>query len=187
MPEPGAEPAALLEGAACAVHGTPATFVCYRCGNFGCEGCVGVAFEGQRLCASCVARGGEQAMPWERLRDLGLFTAFWKTSSRVTFSPTECFRASPEGGSLFSHLAYGVLAWTLAPAIGLFVYCAVLGVVFGFAPLGEAGPQGVGGTAGMLGLLCASVGFGLIMLPVYAIVATILDAGVTHLVLYLTG
>ncbi len=186
-------PPDLPEGACCAWHPQArATFVCGRCGNYGCPHCVyGEQEEGRTVCTTC---GPREAIPWERRRELGWWKAFWQTTKQASRTPTAFFRAQQlEAGSV-APIGYGALAYTVGQlfwGIQITVLLSVgMAIALAVAPSGNSG----GPSGAALGLIGLAVGllYGVFIMamtlfqaPVAALFGIMLSGGLTHLSLYL--
>ncbi|HHH28907.1 MAG TPA: hypothetical protein ENK57_11260, partial [Polyangiaceae bacterium] len=103
----------LPQGAACAAHEEPASFVCDRCGDFGCVSCLFFAGGKRSICITCAEKGLGQPIPWERRSEIGNVQAFWQTTKLCMFSPTRFFCTPTTQEDSLSAIAYGVVAVTV--------------------------------------------------------------------------
>lgn len=175
----------------CAVHPEiDATFVCSRCGSFGCEGCAFSRIEKREVCNACAAKGLGKPVPWEQRKELGFFRAFWQTVKLASRSPTAFFRTPATDASLFMPVLHGTLSYS----VGLVLTYVVLGLgamVSGGAVAALGDDQMYGPLAGFLGAYgCGLVG----MAPIGAILSipgtvfsTVVAAGLSHATLAIFG
>lgn len=184
-------PPEVPDGACCAWHPqAKATFLCDRCGNYGCETCVYGVSDGRTVCTTC---GPREAIPWERRRELGWWKAFWQTTKQASRTPTAFFRAKQLEAGAIAPVGYGAIAYTVGQllwGIQLTVLLSVgLAIALAVAPSGGGGPSGA--AMGLIGLVVGLV-YGVMILaitifqaPVYALFGITLSGGLTHLTLYL--
>jgi hypothetical protein len=98
-----------LRGAVCAVHAdADATFVCTRCGTFGCAACVFGAVPEREVCAACAAQGLGEPIPWERRQEIGTWRSYWSTVRLVIRRPTAFFRTPTTASGVFGAVTHGV-------------------------------------------------------------------------------
>jgi len=191
-PEPviadGAAGPSSRAGARCAVHtDRPAVEACARCGTFACRECLILGADGQGLCSACHVRlGGETApLPWERRSELGFFKAYWETTKKIMFNPNTAFdRVEPETGKWWDPLSYAILS----------NYCGTLGIVVMYAFIGGIGALGVlaDGSSTASGPVVAGIALGavagyLVLIPLAAVLGSLIMAGIDHVALMLIG
>jgi hypothetical protein len=115
-----------LTGAKCGVHpDASATFVCTRCGTFGCAVCTFSAVPNREVCASCAAKGLGEPIPWERRKELGTWRAYWSTLGKVLRAPSAFYRTPTTQPSVLGAVGHGVASTT----IGLLLSYVTAGVL----------------------------------------------------------
>ena len=182
---PGGEsPEDLLVGATCALHEPEAaSFVCARCGTFGCAACLFSSVREVSTCQTCADLGLGEPVPWERRKAIGNWRSFWATVRLASREPTRFFRTPTTHDSVIAAVVHGVLAstWGL-----LFTYVA-MGVLLmlggGATALVLEGPaaQPLGALVGGYG--CALAGMSPIALlfgPANALMAIVIAAAAAH-------
>ena len=102
-----------------------ATFVCTRCGTFGCGECMFSPVPKREVCDACAAQGLGEPIPWERRKELGTWKAFWKTVRLASRSPTAFFRTPTTHENVFAAMVHGTVTFT----IGLMLSNLVAGVL----------------------------------------------------------
>jgi len=96
-------------GARCALHNDqPAEFTCSRCGNFACGSCKNPGEGGTLFCQACSEHAFGD-IPFERIAELGLFTALYRTILGVLFKPWAFFAQRSRNPSMLLPLAFGSL------------------------------------------------------------------------------
>jgi hypothetical protein len=179
-----AEEPAVPAGATCAVHPDAyATFVCSRCGTFGCGECVFSSVEKREVCKACAAKGLGQPIAWEQRKELGTWRAFWETAWVAMTKPTAFFRTPSTDSSLLLPVVHG----TLSAIVGLLLTYVILGLTM---MLGGGGIAVLdrGEEMGPLGAVLGAYGCGLVGLgPVFALLSIpgtifsiVLAAGASH-------
>ena len=179
---------AVPSGATCGLHDVDATFVCTRCGNFGCGECLFTSVKERGVCQSCAANGLGEPLPWERRKEVGNVRAFWRTAVLAMRSPTKFFRTPTTHDNVFAAVAHGVFSVT----IGLFLSYAVAGILMliaggTFALLDEPGMGPAGTIFGTYG--CAMLGLSPLLAltagPMNALLGQVFSAACAHGVLAL--
>lgn len=173
----------LPPGATCAVHEITATFVCTRCGTFGCAACVFSPVRRSEVCRACAAGGLEEAIPWERWRELGAFKALLATARLVLRSPTAFFRTPTTTDSVFSAVVYGGLTFTLGLLLSYLVAGLLVMLGGGAAALlmHDQGGETIGGLLGMYGCFIAGMSpLALLAGPANAVIGLVVSAGASH-------
>jgi hypothetical protein len=168
-----------------------ATFLCRRCGSFGCEACLFSPVEGREVCDACAAQGLGEAIPWERRKTLGTWKAFWATVRLASRSPRAFFRTPTTQASVLPALIHGVASFT----VGLFSSYVLAGllVMLGGGVAAVAVPEDQGGPVlgGLLGMYgCVITGMSPIALlfgPANALMGLVVAAAASHGVLSLLG
>ncbi|MCB9593847.1 MAG: YIP1 family protein [Sandaracinaceae bacterium] len=177
-----------LDGATCGTHEVAATFVCTRCGDFGCAECLFSSVKDKSVCTRCAAKGLGEPIPWERRKELGTTRAFWRTCKAVMSSPARFFRTPTTQDGVMMAVLHGVIAVT----IGLFLSYAVAGIFLGiaggtFAAIGDEAAQPIGALLGTYG--CVIAGFSPILAlmagPANALFGQVVAAAAAHGVLAL--
>lgn len=172
------------EGATCPTHEAVATFICTRCGTFGCPECVFSAVKDKEVCTACAQQGLGEPVPWERRREVGTWKAFWSTTKLVMTQPTRFFRTPTTHGNAFAAVAHGVIT----VSIGLFLAYALAGLLMMlagggiamFAPGREAQPLGaILGTYGCV-FLGLSPFFAVLAGPMNALMGQVFAAACAH-------
>ncbi len=178
----------LLEGAACAAHEAHATFICTRCGDFGCAECLFSAVKGSQTCATCAAKGLGEAIPWERRTEVGNIRAFWQTAKICMTSPARFFRTPTTHENVLAAVAHGVASVT----IGLFLSYAAAGVMMliGGGAIGAFGDASLGPMGAIFGTYgCVMIGLSPVMAllagPMNALFGQVFAAACAHGVLAL--
>lgn len=185
-PRPGPEE---KPEAHCAAHADRVAIdICSRCGSFACRECLVLGADGQGVCSACLARqGGDTApVPWERRGELGLWRAYWETTKAIMFNPNTAFdRVEPETGRWWDPLSYGILSNFLALSGTLVAYAFIgaIGLIAAFADKSSSklgGAEAVGIAIGVVIAFCVAI-------PLGAMMAAFVIAGVEHLALRLVG
>lgn len=97
--------------ARCALHPeVKASGACSRCGTFGCGPCLEQRGEAW-LCPSCRERSTK--LPWDEREQLGLWRAWWRTSTTLISSPAATLRTVEPDAPLGSSVLFALLS-TLA-------------------------------------------------------------------------
>lgn len=179
---------ALPAGATCGADAVPATFLCARCGDFGCAQCLFASVKDQPVCARCAAKGLGEPVPWERRKELGNVRAYWQTAKLAMTSPARFFRTPTTHEHVGAALMHGVLSVT----VGLFFSYVIAGLVLGasggaFAAIGDQATQPI--AAILAGYGCAMIGLSpmlaLMAGPANALFGQVLAAACAHGVLAL--
>jgi hypothetical protein len=175
---------ALVAGAECAVHpDAPASFLCARCGTFGCAECAFSVIPRREVCRACAAKGLGEPIPWERRAELGTMLAFWQTVRLASFSPTAFFRTPTTQPSVLGAVMHGVAT----PTIGLLLSYVLIGLLMmlggGVAALAIQDPEAsmIGGVLAAYG--CFFVGMSpvaLIFGPANALLGAAFAAAASH-------
>lgn len=181
----GAAPSS-LEGAYCGVHeGVAASFVCARCGTFGCAPCCFGGTGDHQVCRACARGALPEPIPWERRKELGWRRAYWETTKAVIKTPTQFYRTpSIEPGVLWPML-YGVVAKT----VGTLLYTGLFSLLFMIAGVAVGvttdGPEAafLGGYFGCLGI--GMLPMTLLQAPVGALMGILMATSLTHVTLVL--
>jgi len=175
-------------GASCATHDSDASFVCTRCGNFGCGECIFSAIEGREVCVGCASKGLGKPIPWERRKEVGTIKAFWETSKLCLKSPALFFRTPTTHENVFAAVAHG----TIAVTIGLFLSYVVAGLLMMAAggTIAVVGDQSLGPMGAIFGTYgCVTLGLSpfiaLMAGPMNALMGQVFAAACAHGVLVL--
>ena len=165
----------------CAIHPIErATFVCARCGNFGCAACHFSTLEGASTCTACAAQGLGEPIPWERRKQLGWWRAFLDTSRLASRQPERFFRTPATESGLGGPMTYAVAAYTF----GQLIYMIQLAIVFGLVGLGAAaaGEHEAGGLFGIYSGAFGLCGLPMVVIqaPLYAVMGALLAASLSH-------
>ncbi|MCC6873258.1 MAG: hypothetical protein IT378_03030 [Sandaracinaceae bacterium] len=171
-------------GTLCAVHANDeARFTCVRCGTFGCEACLFSSAAQDPVCRACASGGLDDLVPWERRRELGLWRAFWQTTSLACRQPTAFFRTPRGERGVIWPVVYGAAAYTVGQALYYLLMVLVLlaggGVTAALAP-GDEG-SAIGGIISAYG--CVLLGMSplvLLQAPVQAILGIMVAAAASH-------
>lgn len=84
--------------------------------------------------------GGPGGAPWERRSEIGLWTALYRTTKGVLFSPRRFFGRMNAGSGLGEPLAYGLLSGAIGAMAGLFWHFLVMsGSIRSLVPLDQIG------------------------------------------------
>lgn len=175
--------ATLPPGAACAVHEIAATFVCTRCGTFGCPACVFSPVPRREVCRACAAGGLDEPIPWERWRELGALEALLGTARLVLRSPTAFFRTPSTADNVFSSVVFGGLTFTLGLLFSYLVAGLLVMLGGGAAALvmRDQGGETIGGLLGMYGCIILGMSpLALLAGPANALIALVVSAGASH-------
>lgn len=171
-------------GSRCGAHpALPAAFVCERCGDYACQSCLFAEGALGPICARCGARDGGERVAWERLREIGLWAAFWKSSREILTSPTAFFQTTPRPGAGVAALGYGVLTYVLGQLFFLISYFGLIGV----GAMAGASELNQGGDVALFAMLLFSMVFALVWMPIQAAIGIAIDAACVHGTLWLTG
>ena len=158
----------------CAVHPTaPALRACGRCGSFACAECLVALPDGSQVCRKCEAVARETALPWDKMKELGFWRAYWRTSVAVITRPGVTFATMPKDGSLGSSLAFSAVAQVVAFAATMLAYGVVFGAMVVFAPSDPVFGKMFGGLGKGAGVL-AGIGIGLLIIVFYLVLLTIM-------------
>ena len=177
-------PIELPADALCSAHrDARATFLCARCGSYGCKECVYFVLGESTICCAC---GPRESVPWERRSQLGWWRAFWDTTKLVRRSPVQFFKTPSMEPGMTMPVAYGLAAYTVGQlmlAAELSVLMMIVGLVV----------TAIGGDAeGMLGglflvygvcMFAMIVPLTLVQAPVYGLFGIMLSGGLCHLTL----
>lgn len=183
------DPAHLYAGAACAVHvETAASFVCTRCGTFGCGDCVFSAVPAREVCRACAQKGLGEPIPWERRKELGTWTAFWRTVRLASRSPAAFFRTPTIQSSALPAVVHGVASYTVGQVL-TYVVMGLLLMLSGGAVALFAEDQTLAPAAAIFGIYgCVLAGMGpfmLVLAPAQGALGVIIAAAASHGVLAL--
>lgn len=165
-------------GAGCAVHvGAPATFVCARCGSFGCSACLFSETSAGSTCQQCAARG-VGGIPWEQWRERGIVRTWWDTTKLVIGAPTRFFRTPPRSPSAGTPIGFGLLSYTVGQTAYALLFGGFFAAIMGAAALQAAGRSepALFGAFGM----AAIVLFVVLMAPVMALIGIFVSAACSH-------
>lgn len=173
----------LPAGASCAVHeGASASFLCTRCGSFGCEACEFTRLAKREVCVACAQKGLGEPIPWERRKELGTWRSFWQTVRLASRSPTRFFRTPTTQPSVMSAVAHGVAASTfglLMSYIAAGVLVMIGGGVVALAVKDE-GPM-IGAVLGAYGCFIAGMSpLALLFGPANALLGLVVAAAASH-------
>lgn len=174
----------LLQGASCAVHeDAEASFVCTRCGNFGCASCAFSAVSKREVCNACAQKGLGEPIPWERRKELGTWRAFWRTTQLASRTPTAFFRTPTTQPSPLGAMVHGVATYT----VGLLLSYIVMGVLVmlggGAVALfgGTDETQTIGAVIGGYGCLLAGMSpTALLFAPAGELLGLVIAAAASH-------
>lgn len=174
---------ALPAGATCAVHeGEGASFVCTRCGSFGCEACAFSRVKDREVCVVCAQKGLGEPVPWERRKELGTWSAFWQNVRLASWSPTRFFRTPTTQPSVMSAVAHGVAASTFGLLMSYLVAGLLVMLGGGVAALAieDQGPM-IGGVLGAYGCFIAGMSpLALLFGPANALLGLVVAAAASH-------
>lgn len=108
------------QGARCAVHPERAARVtCSRCGNFACEDCETRGDGGAVLCKACETAGDGTPIPWEQRSELGIPTAFLRTTIAILLRPWEFFAWRSRESSILPVVLYGWIVTAPSSLLGM--------------------------------------------------------------------
>ncbi len=184
MTAPAEDDALLPEGASCAVHeGAAASFVCTRCGSYGCDdACAFSRVRRREVCTACARKGLGEPIPWERRKELGTWRAFWQTVSLASRSPVRFFRTPTTQESVVSAVVHGVAASVFGLMVSYLVAGLLLMLGGGVAALAidDQGPI-IGGVLGAYGCFIAGMSpLALLFGPANALVGLVIAAAASH-------
>ncbi|MGA9522555.1 MAG: YIP1 family protein [Myxococcaceae bacterium] len=163
----------------CAEHPSVlAVATCARCGSFTCADCVNLGGSEDALCVACFERKPTDLLPWDQLRELGLFRAWWRTTTAVMFHPGQTFSRVRKEGSFGGAMLYAALSAFLAWSTTGVLYCATVLFNLGRLPTEQSSTL----MEGMIGSLAVFA-----FVPVAGLVGTLMTAGLDHFVLKLVG
>jgi hypothetical protein len=175
----GAEPA-------CAVHPRfQSVGTCPRCGAFACARCVRQGPSGG-VCATCLEREPLGELPWDQRGELGLFKAFWRTSTGILLRPTQTLQGVNPEASVGSSLGF-ILMCAVAGylATGL-LYTVLMGAIMTLVPQPTPPPTGI--NPRFMGLFMGlGMGIWAVVTPFLVAGLTLVNAGLDHLVLRMGG
>lgn len=160
-----------------------ASFVCTRCGTFGCPACVFSAVDEREVCQACAQKGLGEPIPWERRKELGNWRAFWTTVRLCSRSPTAFFRTPTTQASSLGAVAHGILSHTL----GLLLTYLVSGVLM-MVSGGAVALIGQSETSSLVGIFLGAYGcvfagmspLALLVGPANALFGLIVAAAASH-------
>ena len=169
----------------CAVHPRMKGLgVCSRCGAFACASCLHANPQGLAICASCHEREPDVLLPWDRREELGTFKAFYKTCVEVLLRPGPTFSESRTEGTVGSSLLFSLLCGFLA----FFTTGIVYAVFFGAMSMALPSDTGEGPSPSEFRwIMVAMMGAWIVLAPVMAVVTTVVNAAIDHLVLRMCG
>jgi hypothetical protein len=171
----------LAPGAVCAVHPErSARLVCTRCGSYGCEECAFSLVPGKEICWTCASDGLTEPLPWERRKEIGWWSAYWRTTKLVMLEPTRTFRTPSTEAGITGSIVYGALAYTIGQMIVLLLVLAMF-LVMGVAVAATAEEPAIGAVFAGYGLCL--VPFTLLQAPVYALIGILMSGSFAHLTL----
>lgn len=184
MEAPLTETEELLRGASCALHeGADASFLCTRCGSFGCPSCAFSAVPEREVCSACAQKGLGEPIPWERRKELGTWRAFWRTAQLASRTPTAFFRTPTTQASPLGAMIHGVATYTF----GLLLSYLVMGILVmlggGAVALfgGTDETQMLGAIIGGYGCLIAGMSpMALLFAPAGELLGLVIAAGASH-------
>lgn len=154
--------------------------ICDRCGSFACAECLRLNSRQEVVCQRCHALDQDAPLPWDQREELGTFTAWWKTVVHVMLHPDTFPTHRPEGSAGGSMLFALLCSLPTSFMMGL-LYLGVFALVPSLfeKELGEETVQGWMGP--FMFAFCMVVG------PLFSLAATVIFAGLDHLVLMLGG
>jgi len=163
-----------------------ATFLCTRCGTYGCPGCIFSSVARKEICRACATQGLGEAVPWERRKLLGRWRAFWATTRLASREPTRFFRTPATEEGIMGPVLYGIAAYTF----GQFVYAVILVsamVVVGLAAAIATKEPEVGAMIAGYSVCWAVlvVPLTLLQAPIYGLMGILLGGGLSHVTLSL--
>lgn len=136
--------------AMCAVHpAVRASGACSRCGTFGCGPCLEQRGDAW-LCPKCRDRTAK--LPWDEREELGLWRAWWRTSTMLIASPVQTLRNAEPDAPVGSSVLFALLSTLAGFGPTLAGYALVI-IPMLLLRDSEPGLKGVGGV-----LLIAGVG-----------------------------
>ena len=152
--------------------------ICDRCGSFACAGCLRLNSRQEVVCQRCHALDQDTPLPWDQREEQGTLTAWWKTVLHVMFHPDTFPTLRPEGS------AGGSLLFALLCALPS---CLVMGLsylsLFFLMPSVAPRPAEVLTPGYVTGMFLSFMVLG----PLFSLAATVILAGLDHLVLMLGG
>jgi hypothetical protein len=164
-----------------------ATFVCTRCGTFGCADCLFSAVKDREVCDACAAQGLGEPIPWERRKELGTWAAFWKTVRLASRSPTAFYRTPTTQKSVMPAVLHGVASFTVGMLLSYLVAGLLLMLGGGAASLmvpESEGGDALGAALGMYGCFFAGMSpMALLFGPANALMGLVFAAAAAHGVL----
>lgn len=170
----------------CAVHpDVRAIGTCRRCGTFVCAACAKSSALGELRCQTCLEREQAEALPWDNRDQLGILSAFVKTCRAVLFEPRRTFSTAPPEAPVTSSLLFAALAQipgilgTLVAYIGIFGAVGLVALSSEHARAPNAGLVAIGAVVIVIAIL--------VMAVVMGTIGTVAFAGVSHLLLHMTG
>lgn len=177
-------PEALPEGARCAAHvDEGASFLCTRCGTYGCPTCLFSAVPTREVCRACAQKGLGEPIPWERRKAIGNWRAYWQTVRLASRSPTAFFRTPTTQPSVLGALAHGALTYTVSMVLTylvlglLFIASGGAVAVFGDGDMSNV----VGGILGFYGVLFIGMSpFALLFAPASGLFGIAIAAAGSH-------
>lgn len=175
---------ALLAGATCAVHlELDASFVCTRCGTFGCGECAFSTIQGREVCRACAQKGLGEPIPWERRKEVGNWRAFWLTVRLASRSPTAFFRTPTTQPNALGAVLHGVASYTVGVILSYLTAGLIMMISGGTIAL--VGQDETTSTLGALlgGYGCVLAGmspFALVSAPASALLGLVVAAAASH-------
>jgi hypothetical protein len=117
----------------------------------------------------------DEAVPWERWREIGAWRAFYETTEAALMRPSVLFAAPRGSAGMGAPLVYGVLLGTVG-------YLALLVQAVVMALIDPDPPPGTNPAETLLGFVLMAA-----FTPLGALFVLFLEAAVTHLALVLLG
>lgn len=171
-------PTPVSDGATCARHPeVAATGACSRCGTFGCGQCLTMKGT-QWLCPSCLER--QAMLPWDERETLGLWRAWWRTSTRLIGAPTQTLQGASPEGSMGSSALFALLS--VLVGVGPFML-----LMLGFGALGAVAAVSSSKASPELGLMGGIFAGEFVFILLLQFASVFLIAAFDHLALMAVG
>ncbi|WNG61186.1 YIP1 family protein [Archangium gephyra] len=159
----------------CAFHPQRVSLaICDRCGTFACAECLRPNSSQEVVCQRCHALENDTPLPWDQRKELGTFTAWWKTLVSVMLHPSTFSTIRPEGSA-----GESLLFATLCAVPKCFVI-SYMGVLTAMPLLRTEEARSTWDIPTWMGPL-------LVVAPLFSVAYTVIQAGLDHLVLKMGG
>lgn len=167
--------------ASCANHpDRPAEALCSRCGDFVCGQCHRLGPTGDIFCTRCAENVTiREPLPWERRHELGVVEAYLQTMRGILFSPLETLKRIEPHGS-YGDAIWFLLIYAVAVGIGISAQTVAQFMALSNTPgfsRAETNPL-FANSGAPLAIMVVGL---LVVMPLFTLLGTFINAGMLHL------